>query len=754
MGLQRLAISNYFTADRPDPLKAIQWRKFDCQINDFTGRIFFEMKQVEAPDFWSRLAVDIAASKYFRKKGVPKSGSEKSVRAMIIRVVKAIVAAGIDQKYFSKKEAAIFAAELTDILIHQRAFFNSPVWFNCGLFQSYKINGDGPLWVWNSKTKKIFEQKSSYKNPQVSACFIQSIHDSMEGIFDLAKTEAMLFKYGSGSGTNFSSLRSKYENLEGGGTSSGLISFLEVLDKGAGAVKSGGTTRRAAKMVILNVDHPEIEEFVKWKSFEEKKAKALIEAGFEGSFEGEAYRTISGQNANNSVRVTDQFMKAVEKGELWSLRARTSDKVTKTINAKDLWKEITESAWACADPGLQFHNTIQKWHTCASTAPINASNPCSEYMFLDDSACNLSSINLLRFLNEKNEFDLAAYVHTARMMLIAQEILVDFAGYPTEKIAQNSHDFRPLGLGFCGLGAFLMSQAIPYDSETARAWAGSLSAILTGVAYKTSSQIAKVKTPFTGFKKNKSTMLKVMKQHQRNLNKIKWPLLPQQLKTFSEDVWNDVQIMGQKYGFRNSQTTVMAPTGTIGLVMDCDTTGVEPEFSLVKFKKMAGGGDIKIISTSFLRALKVLHYNDNKISLIEKYVTEKGTLQGCPEIKSGHLKVFDCAMDIVPHAHLQMMAAIQPFISGAISKTVNMPMDCSATDISEIYQQAWSLGLKAIAIYRDGSKASQPLTTANIPKEKIKPQNLVPECPECGSPTELAGGCFRCVNCGTNTGCA
>ncbi len=747
-------ISEHFVPPNTTAEKLFRWKKVDCEILNRAGEPVFAMKGVEAPEGWSQLAIEIAASKYFRKNGVPKSksGSETSIRQLIKRVVDAIVTSAKQQKYFaSTKQLKIFREELTYILLSQKASFNSPVWFNCGLYQAYQIETDSTHFVWNPKKKAAEQVEGAYKHPQVSACFIQRVEDDLESIFDLLKNEAKLFKFGSGSGTNFSNLRSKYELLSGGGTSSGLISFLDVLDRGAGSIKSGGVTRRAAKMVCLDVDHPEILDFIDWKYKEEKKAQALIRAGYDSDFEGEAYRTVAGQNANNSVRVTDAFMKAVDENKNWSLKSRTTGKVIKEIPAQEVWKKIVSSSWFCADPGLQFQDTIQTWHTCSETDEIRASNPCSEYMFLDDSACNLASLNLLAFQDVDGSFDWASFEHTARLMLIAQDVLVDFASYPTAKIAENSHKFRPLGLGFAGLGAFLMRMGLPYDSDQGRAWAGALTALLHGIAYRTSGELATKMGAFDGFKKNRAPMLKVLKKHQSSLKKIDWSHLPIQIKTHIHEIYAEILSIAAQKGIRNSQVTVMAPTGTIGLVMDCDTTGVEPEFSLVKFKKMVGGGKVQIVSQSVTHSLRRLGYKPEQVSLIEKYVNDTGMIEGAPGIKSEHLPVFDCANKngltgkryLRPESHLLMMSAIQPFLSGAISKTVNLPAESTSDDISNIYHQAWRLGLKAIAIYRDGSKLSQPLTV----------KEGGPVCPECGGNTEVSGNCYRCVNCGFTTGC-
>lgn len=746
-------ISEHFVPSTQDPEKLFRWKKVDCEILSQKGEAVFSRKGVEAPEAWSQLAVEIAASKYFRKNGVPgKTGSETSIRQMVRRVVDAIVGSAREQKYFSdKKSADIFRRELTYILLSQKASFNSPVWFNCGLYQAYGIETDSIHFAWSAKSKSVQPVQGAYRHPQVSACFIQKVEDDLESIFELMKNEAKLFKFGSGSGTNFSNLRSKHEHLSGGGTSSGLLSFLEVLDRGAGSIKSGGVTRRAAKMVCLDVDHPEILDFIDWKYKEEKKAQALIRAGYEADFEGEAYHTVSGQNANNSVRVTDSFMKAVEKNSNWDLISRTTGKKTQTVKASDVWKKIISSSWFCADPGLQFESSIQAWHTCPQSGPIRASNPCSEYMFLDDSACNLASLNLLAFQDVDGSFDWASYEHTARVMLIAQEILVDFASYPTETIARNSHDFRPLGLGFAGLGALLMRMGIPYDSDQGRAWAGALTALLHGVAYQASVDLAQKMGAFKAFAKNKDSMLKVIVKHQKALADIDWSFLPLALQARTREIYEQCFLLGKKKGFRNSQVTVMAPTGTIGLVMDCDTTGVEPEFSLMKFKKMVGGGKVQIVSKSVTQALRRLGYSPEKIDRIEKHVMKTGMIEDAPDMKPEHLPVFDCANRngltgkrfLRPESHLLMMAAIQPFLSGAISKTVNLPAESTSEDISKIYWQAWKLGLKAIAIYRDSSKLSQPLTV----------KDGGPVCPECGGTTEISGNCYRCVNCGFTTGC-
>lgn len=701
------------------------------------------------------MAIDIAASKYFRKKGVPGKGHEHSVKQLVKRVVGSLQVSGIRQGYFSKNEAAAFAEELKHILYSQKAAFNSPVWFNVGLNQAYKIKSPSHHWAWNFKRKIVEQIEDAYARPQASACFIQTVEDSIEGIFELAKTEAKLFKYGSGSGTNFSSLRSRYEELGSGGTSSGLMSFLDVLDRGAGAIKSGGTTRRAAKMVIVDVDHPEIEDFVSWKKNEEEKAHLLIAAGLSADFEGPAYKTISGQNANNSVRVTNAFMRAVAENSLFGLRSRVKPQILKKIPAKKLWENMADSAWACADPGVQFHDTINSWHTCSETDEIRASNPCSEYMFLDDSACNLASLNLVRFWNEKTGFDFAGFLHSVRVIFLAQEILIDEASYPTEKIAWNSHNYRPLGIGFANLGSLLMRMGIPYDSVEARSWAALLTALLTGQAYLTSIEVSRQMGAFAGYKKNKKAMLKVIRRHQKAVKKINFQVLNTQnenAKDLVQSLWSEVVQQGRRYGFRNAQASVIAPTGTIGLMMDCDTTGIEPEFSLVKTKKLTGGGVLQIVNTAVKDSLSAMGFSEEENRIILEKILKNNSVSEITELNDQQKKVFSCAVGdqaLAPESHLEMMAAVQPFISGAISKTVNLPASSSREDIASIYWQAWKMGLKSVSVYRDGSKQSQPLN---------RKLNEIPEgfqkCPECGGATELHSGCYRCKNCGFSLGCA
>ena len=742
----------YFTADRKAPY--FKAKSFEAVIKDQNNHIYFEKHGVKAPEHWSQTAVDIAASKYFRK----SEKKENSIFALVNRIGAGLRTAAVSSQLFSSaKEIDSFVNEISFHLLNQSAAFNSPVWFNCGLHEAYKVSSNSHHYAWNYKTQKVTEISDAFKRPQCSACFIQSVDDSLESIFDLVKTEAKLFKYGSGSGTNFSTLRSKYENLNSGGTSSGLISFLEILDKSAGAIKSGGTTRRAAKMVCVDMDHPEILEFITWKMKEEKKAHALIAAGYSAELDGESYHTVSGQNANNSVRISNKFMQALEKKSSWALKSRTNGKTVSEVTSDQLWKKLCQAAWQCADPGVQFTDTINKFHTCKETAPINASNPCSEYMFLDDSACNLASLNLTKFFDNSKpgdeKFQIHEFLLTVKTFILAQEFFVDYASYPTQKIAQNSHDYRPLGLGYANLGSLLMQMGLAYDSDHARAFAGAVTAMMTGMAYYTSSELAVKLKPFAGFKKNKKSMLGVMKLHQKALSHIEWNLLPAHYQDICENIWSEVIVMGEKYGFRNSQVSVIAPTGTIGLVMDCDTTGIEPDFSLIKRKKLSGGGQIKIVNQSVKIALENLGYTNIECDKILVQIEKGEDFIAGPVLKSEHRKIFFTAAgttqtgdDVLSSdAHILMMAAVQPFISGAISKTVNLPQNATEADISDVYHKAWSLNLKAVAIYRDGSKFVQPLN-------RNKPE--FPACTECGSITVLESGCYRCLNCGTTTACS
>jgi ribonucleoside-diphosphate reductase alpha chain len=814
-----LAFERRYTQKGADPLDGVTWERRTSVITNPDGSIVFKCEGAEIPAGWSQLATDIVVSKYFRKAGLhgKKELGETSVRQVVHRLARTIREAGehFGGYFATTKEADAFEAELSYLLVNQYGAFNSPVWFNCGLFHRYGITGTGGNYAWNEASKpgapdEIMETANAYERPQCSACFIQSISDDLMSIYDLVKAEARLFKYGSGTGTNFSAIRGKQEKLSGGGTSSGLMSFLEVFDRAAGATKSGGTTRRAAKMVCLDMDHPEIADFIQWKVREEKKAHALIAAGFSSDFNGEAYHTISGQNSNNSVRVSDAFMRAAMSGGQWDTISRTTGEVVDTYAAKDLWHMVAEAAWGCADPGVQYDSTINRWHTCPNTGRINASNPCSEYMFLDDSACNLSSLNLTKFLREDGSFDIEGYRHAVRIFFVAQEILVDFSSYPTKNIAKNSHDYRPLGLGYANLGTLLMLLGIPYDSDAGRSVAGALTSILCGHAYKVSAEMAKAKGPFNGFAKNREPMLRVMGMHRDAAYAIDRDHCPEALYRAACADWDEAIRLGRDHGYRNAQATVLAPTGTIGLLMDCDTTGIEPDFSLVKFKKLAGGGYFKIVNQSVPEALRRLGYTDAQVQDIVAYVQGTNTLlaaphvnratlkakgltaedmakveaalpgvfdldlafgpwvvgeetydrlgvskeararfgfsllkhlgftaaeieeanetivgrmtvEGAPHLREEHLAVFDCANRcgkkgkrfLAPMAHVKMMAATQPFLSGAISKTVNLPNEATVEDVQKIYEEGWRLGLKAVALYRDGCKASQPLSSTS-----------------------------------------
>ena len=847
-----VTVARMFTRPHVDPLESgapglptatgqpteLVYERRSSIITNPDGSIVFKMEGAEIPSTWSQLATDIVISKYFRKAGLhgdAKQG-EKSVRQVVHRIAHTIREAGDEfGGYFATKaDADAFEAELSFLMTHQVGAFNSPVWFNCGLWAQYGITGSGGNWAVSLARggsahgtreglghTEVIETDNAYERPQCSACFIQASTDDLMGIYELIKSEARLFKYGSGTGSNFSSIRGRQEKLSGGGTSSGLMSFLEVFDRAAGATKSGGTTRRAAKMVCLDMDHPEIVDFINWKVREEKKALALIAAGYPNDFNGEAYHTISGQNSNNSVRVTDDFMKAVLAGGKWQTIMRTTGEVCDTYDAKDLWHQIAEAAWACADPGVQYDSTINKWHTCPNSGKINASNPCSEYMFLDDTACNLASINLTKFLRESPDgaqsFDVDGFRHACRIFFMAQEILVDLSSYPTKDIAKNTHDYRPLGLGYANLGSLLMQMGVPYDSDEGRAIAAALTAIMCGKAYATSAEMASSKGAFNGFAKNREPMLKVMGMHRDAAYQINRDKCPSDLYRAACEDWDKAVHLGEQHGYRNAQATVLAPTGTIGLLMDCDTTGVEPDFALVKYKKLAGGGYFKIVNQSVPSALKKLGYSATEIQEIVAYVTGTNTLlaapnvnrktlkdrglldaelakaeaalsgifeldqafapwvlgedtydrlgitkearsargfsflqalgftkgqieeagdhiigrmtiEGAPYLKPSHYPVFDCAnrcgktgQRFLPAmSHIHMMAAVQPFLSGAISKTVNLPNDATVEDVQEVYEEGWRLQLKAVALYRDGCKASQPLSTTSKEKDGKK----------------------------------
>jgi ribonucleoside-diphosphate reductase alpha chain len=849
-----------YTTANVDPLDAVIYERRSSTITNPDGSVVFRMDGAEVPAGWSQLATDIAISKYFRKAGLhgDKDVGETSVRQLVHRLAHTIrVAAekqpGVDSSrkhgpYFATKaDADVFEAELSYLLVHQYGAFNSPVWFNLGLWHEYGIEGSGGNWAWDAKAQKVVETTTAYERPQCSACFIQAAKDDLMSIYELIKSEARLFKYGSGTGSNFSAIRGRQEKLSGGGTSSGLMSFLEVFDRAAGATKSGGTTRRAAKMVCLDMDHPEIADFIGWKMREEKKAHALIAAGYSSDFNGDAYHTISGQNSNNSVRVTDEFMRAAAAGGKWQTRFRTTGEIGETFEAKDLWRQVADAAWSCADPGVQYDSTINRWHTCPNTGRINASNPCSEYMFLDDTACNLASVNLTKFLRTDGSFDVEGYRHACRVFFVAQEVLVDLSSYPTADIARNSHDYRPLGLGYANLGSLLMSLGIPYDSRQGRAIAAALTAIMCGHAYRASAEMAASAGPFPGYAKNREPMLRVMRMHRDAAYEIDRDAcrMPSDTGAARSDLyraacedWDDAVRLGEESGYRNAQATVLAPTGTIGLLMDCDTTGVEPDFALVKFKKLAGGGYFKIVNQTVPRALRGLGYGEREVQEIVAYVSgtntllaaphinrrtlkEKGladddlskveaalvgvfdldsafapwvlgeetydrvgatkdvrgtkrfsllehlgfsraqideaqdgivgrmTIEGAPHLKQEHYAVFDCANRcgktgqrfLAPMSHVRMMAAVQPFLSGAISKTVNVPAEATVDEVQTIYEEGWRLGLKAVALYRDGCKASQPLSTSGEKKkaeekEAPSPEPLLAPVPVTGVPDQ------------------
>ena len=834
-----LQFDRYFTKEGVSPFDQYEYELRASVIRNTTGDAVFEMYNVEVPKEWSQVATDILAQKYFRKAGVPQAdgslGSETSIKQVAHRLADCWKQWGENYGYFSsKKDADIFYEELVYMIVGQLAAPNSPQWFNTGLYSTYGIKGkpQGHYYV-DPVTEELKKSTSAYERPQPHACFILSVDDDLVnqgGIMDLWTREARIFKYGSGVGTNYSKIRGEGEKLSGGGTSSGLMSFLKIGDAAAGAIKSGGTTRRAAKMVCLDLDHPEIETFIDWKVKEEDKVAALIAAGYSSDYEGEAYRTVAGQNSNNSVRVSNKFFKALEEEKEWELIGRSNGKVMKTVDAKKLWEKIAYAAWRCADPGIQYDTTINEWHTCPKSGRINASNPCSEYMFLDNTACNLASINLRKFYDDdKLVFNVEAFEHACRIWTVVLEVSVLMAQFPSKEVAELSYEFRTLGLGFANLGSVLMVSGIPYDSDKARAIAGSISAIMTGISYKTSAEMAGVLGTFKGYDLNKEDMMRVMRNHRyaaynasenyENLEikpmGIDQALCPEYLLKAACNAWDGALQLGEQFGYRNAQATVIAPTGTIGLLMDCDTTGVEPDFALVKFKKLSGGGYFKIINQSIPLALKNLGYKDESIQAIVDYAKGTGTLkgapyinfdslklkgftheevehvdsimaaafdisfafnvftlgeatmerlgysaehytepgfnllralgfsreeieaannhicgtmtiEGAPQLQEKHYSVFDCANKcgkigeryIHQYGHVRMMGAVQPFISGAISKTINLPNEATVEDIEGCYMMSWQLGLKANALYRDGSKLSQPLSTKSDSKEE------------------------------------
>ncbi|HKW59928.1 MAG TPA: vitamin B12-dependent ribonucleotide reductase [Candidatus Dormibacteraeota bacterium] len=694
-----LRFGRFFTPPGSHAYDLVEWERRTAAITGEKGQVIFEQKDVEVPRSWSQLAINVVAQKYFR--GSPGSPErETSVRQIIDRVVETLAKWGREGGYFATEEdLGNWAEELRYLLVTQHASFNSPVWFNIG------VPG---------------------RQQQASACFINSVQDSMESILDLAKTEGMLFKFGSGTGTNLSVLRSSKEQLSGGGTASGPVSFMRGYDSFAGSIKSGGTTRRAAKMVILNADHPDVLDFIRCKAEEEKKAWSLIEAGYNAGFNvpGGAYDSVQFQNANHSVRVTDDFMRAVIDDKEWKTKAVVDGRTVDTYKARDLWKEIADAAWICGDPGLQFDSTIQDWNVVPKTGRINATNPCSEFVFVDDTACNLLSLNLMKFQNDQGNFDVERFQRAVDVTFTGQEILVSNASYPTSAIGKNSEALRPLGLGYANIGALLMSMGLAYDSDEGRRFAGAITAIMTGRAFAQSSRMAQVKGPFSEYSKNREPMVRVMEKHRAAAHQLTTSPESAEVVNAARSTWDEAVKLGRANGYRNAQATVLAPTGTIGLMMDCDTTGIEPDLALVKYKKLVGGGLLKIVNTTVPAALRKLGYDEIKVKEIVEYIDENDTIEGAPHLQDEHLKVFDCAFkpvkgtrSIAPMGHVRMMAAVQPFISGSMSKTVNLPTEATIEDIQQTYMESWKLGLKCIAIYRDGCKRSQPLSTS-LDKEK------------------------------------
>jgi len=748
--VNQIEVNRYFTKGE-DPYTAIKWEERTARITNFKGEVIFEQKGVRVPESWSVTATNIVVSKYFYGK-LETAERETGVDQLVRRVVKTITAAGIAQGYFDKENAEIFANELAFLLLNQYGAFNSPVWFNVGCDQ-YEPNAQAGSWHWgamypDSTLMATVHGATGYKNPQCSACFINSVGDSMEEIMALARTEALLFKFGSGTGTNFSPLRSSKESVSGGGVASGPLSFMKGLDAFAGVIKSGGKTRRAAKMAILDIEHPDIVDFIECKLLEDKKAQALMREGYDGTSgpDSPAYASVFYQNANNSVRVSDQFMYAVEKDlNFCTLTVKTREEV-ENYRARDLMHRIARATWECGDPGMQFDDTINKWHTCKESGRINASNPCSEYLFLDDSACNLASLNLLKFL-KNGVFDVKAFEQAVTLFTIAQDILVDLSGYPTERIAKNSHDYRPLGLGYANLGALLMALGLPYDSDEGRSYAAVITAVMTGRAYATSAFLAENLAPLQsatglrsgdtgacpGWFSNKESFLDVIRMHNEALDHIDRSTIPNDLFSAAVSNWQTAYDQGFIHGYRNAQVSVLAPTGTIGFLMDCDTTGIEPELALVKYKKLVGGGQLKIVNETVTQALEKLGYDPQKIDDFIVYIDKFGCLEGTT-LKAEHLAVFDTAFKptkgerfIQYMGHVKMMAATQPFLSGAISKTVNMPATATVEEIEDAYIQAWKLGLKAVAIYRDSSKSNQVLVTSKENKKAETVQDILNE---------------------------
>jgi len=701
------------------PYDEVAWELRTATIGNDKGSVIFEQRDVQVPADWSQTATNIVASKYFHgRMGSPER--ESSVAQLVHRVVDTIAEWGIAGNYFkTKQDGENFRLELAHLMLNQKACFNSPVWFNVGVREA---RGYG--FYFDESEQVVKKLQPGDNRPQCSACFINSVQDSLESILDLAKTEGMLFKWGSGTGTNLSSIREEDAHLWGGGRASGPLSFMKGFDAFAGVIKSGGKTRRAAKMVILNSDHPDVEKFIWCKAKEEKKAHTLIDAGYDSSLDGDAYSSVFFQNANNSVRATDEFMQAVADNTDWWTRSVATGQPVNRYRARDLMLQIAEATHQCGDPGMQFDTTINRWHTSKNTARINASNPCSEYMFLDDSACNLASLNLMKFVGADGTFDVEAFRHAVDTVTLAQEIIVDNASYPTEKIAKNSHDFRPLGLGYANLGAMLMSLGLPYDSPEGRSFAGAITAIMCGQSYLTSARVAEAVGPCPGYPENEEPFLDVIRMHWNAVNSIDSKRVPAAMFQAAEECWRQAYELGSLTGLRNAQTTVLAPTGTIGFMMDCDTTGIEPDLALVKYKKLVGGGVIKIVNNTVPQALIKLGYTPEQTEQIVSHIDSTGTIEGAPNLKSEHLPVFDCSFRpqngnrFIHHmGHIHMMGAVQPFISGAISKTINMPEESTVENIMEAYTESWRLGLKAVAIYRDGSKRVQPLSSGKGEKK-------------------------------------
>jgi len=728
-----LMFEYFFSQSDVHPFDEITWEKRSAKIANVNGDVIFEQNDIEVPGGWSQNATNIVASKYFYG-DLDKGEREYSVKQLIDRVTRTITDWGKDDGYFLNDAAAeTFYNELTWLITNQYGTFNSPVWFNCGVHRYDRGSGVG-RYYWNKEEQQVKIAEDDYTHPQCSACFILSIEDTMDSILDLAKTEGMIFKFGSGSGVNLSPIRSSRERLSGGGQASGPVSFMKGYDAFAGVIKSGGKTRRAAKMVILNVEHPDVIDFIEAKVKEEKKAWTLIDAGYDGAIDGEAYTSIFFQNANHSVRVTDEFMQAVEHDGEFYTKSVLDGQPVETYRARDMLRKISEGTHICGDPGLQYDTTINAWHTCSATDRIHASNPCSEYMFLNNTACNLASLNLMRFRNKDGSFAMEEFVQAVRVFITAMEILVDNASYPTHAMSYNSHLYRTLGLGYANLGALLMSKGLAYDSEEGRALAAVITALMTGVAYEQSGQMARVQGAFPDFEKNRTSVVKVMRQHLAAIDGIDESKVAPELVALAKDIWQQVVTHAEGDGLRNAQTSVLAPTGTIAFMMDCDTTGVEPDIALVKYKKLVGGGYMKIVNTTVAQALKELGYIQEEIEKITEYIDENDTIEGSSDLKPEHLSVFDCAFkpakgerSIHHLGHIKMMSATQPFLSGAISKTVNMPENSTVEDIMDAYIAGWKYGLKALAIYRDGSKRTQPLNTNKESKKKTEADTVSEE---------------------------